>query len=57
MAIAEGVESDEQSQLLAEQGCELVQGWRYAKAMSPAQFVDQARAGMLQLGSAQVFSK
>ncbi|WP_241754399.1 putative bifunctional diguanylate cyclase/phosphodiesterase [Cupriavidus basilensis] len=57
VAIAEGVESDEQSQLLAEQGCELVQGWRYAKAMSPARFVDQAQAGTLQLGSAQVFSK
>jgi len=57
VAIAEGVESKEQSQLLAEQGCELVQGWRYAKAMSPVQFVKQTQSGKLRLGSSQVFSK
>jgi diguanylate cyclase (GGDEF)-like protein/PAS domain S-box-containing protein len=57
VAVAEGVESDEQSQLLAEQGCELVQGWRYAKAMSPVQFVKQAQGGKLRLCSSQVFSK
>ncbi|MDW3682881.1 EAL domain-containing protein [Cupriavidus sp. CV2] len=54
VAIAEGVESDAQSHLLAEQGCDLVQGWRYAKAMSPTQFEHAIQTGQLQLDSAQV---
>ncbi|MDF3838571.1 GGDEF domain-containing protein [Cupriavidus basilensis] len=57
VAIAEGVETQAQNQLLVEHGCELVQGWYYSKALSPAQFEHQAQTGQLLLGTAQVFSQ
>jgi sensor c-di-GMP phosphodiesterase-like protein len=36
--VAEGVETDGQQNLLAELGCEVVQGFLYAPALSPAAF-------------------
>jgi diguanylate cyclase (GGDEF)-like protein len=56
VAIAEGVETDAQRDLLTAQGCDLVQGWRYARAMSPAQFEEAVRAGRYAISSADVFS-
>lgn len=56
VAIAEGVESDEQSRLLSAQGCTLVQGWRYAQALSPGDFERAVQAGTLTIGQADVFS-
>jgi diguanylate cyclase (GGDEF)-like protein len=57
VAIAEGVETEAQHDLLTRQGCDLVQGWRYARAMSPAQFEEAVRAGRHAVSSADVFSK
>ncbi|TXI87265.1 MULTISPECIES: putative bifunctional diguanylate cyclase/phosphodiesterase [unclassified Cupriavidus] len=56
VAIAEGVESDEQSRLLSAQGCTLVQGWRYAQALSPGEFERAIQTGTLSIGQADVFS-
>jgi predicted signal transduction protein with EAL and GGDEF domain len=36
--VAEGVETDVQRNLLAELGCDVVQGFLYAPALSPAAF-------------------
>jgi predicted signal transduction protein with EAL and GGDEF domain len=36
--VAEGVETDGQRNLLAELGCDVVQGFLYARALSPAAF-------------------
>ncbi|WP_354678189.1 putative bifunctional diguanylate cyclase/phosphodiesterase [Cupriavidus plantarum] len=55
VAIAEGVESDAQAQLLSAQGCTLVQGWRYAQALPPGEFERSLRAGTLRLGKTDVF--
>lgn len=55
VAIAEGVESDAQAQLLSAQGCTLVQGWRYAQALPPGEFERALHAGALQLGQTDVF--
>ncbi|MBY4947751.1 EAL domain-containing protein [Cupriavidus respiraculi] len=57
VAIAEGVETDAQRDLLMAQGCDLVQGWRYARAMSPAQFEEAVREGRHVISSADVFTK
>ncbi|MNQ86990.1 hypothetical protein D3C85_1021990 [compost metagenome] len=56
MAIAEGVETDAQGELLAAQGCNLVQGWRYARALSPLDFEQALADGRLMLGRDEVFS-
>ena len=42
--VAEGVESQGQMMRLFEQGCELHQGWLFAKALTPDQFVKLMRA-------------
>ncbi|MGN6283200.1 putative bifunctional diguanylate cyclase/phosphodiesterase, partial [Frateuria sp.] len=38
--VAEGVETEPQTALLGEIGCDLAQGWFYAPAMAPAQITD-----------------
>jgi len=43
-ANAEGVESDEQAELLRQEGCEEVQGYLYGRPMPPAQFATLCRA-------------
>jgi len=43
-ANAEGVESDEQAELLRQEGCEEVQGYLYGRPMPPAQFAALCRA-------------
>ncbi|MBY4730141.1 putative bifunctional diguanylate cyclase/phosphodiesterase [Cupriavidus pauculus] len=57
VAIAEGVETDAQGQLLAAQGCDLVQGWRYARALSPADFENAVLDGKLVMGLDEVFTQ
>ncbi|MGO4278637.1 putative bifunctional diguanylate cyclase/phosphodiesterase [Cupriavidus sp. RAF20_2] len=57
VAIAEGVETDAQGELLAAQGCNLVQGWRYARALSPLDFEQALADGRLMLGRDEVFSR
>ena len=42
--VAEGVETEEQAALLAEMGCELAQGFHYARPMAPADFQPQLAA-------------
>jgi diguanylate cyclase (GGDEF)-like protein/PAS domain S-box-containing protein len=54
--VAEGVESDGQRNLLAEIGCDVVQGFLYAPALSPAEFAPwlldhSARRARTMLGS------
>lgn len=39
--IAEGVETSEQRSCLQAQGCDLLQGWLYSKALSPHEFMEQ----------------
>jgi diguanylate cyclase (GGDEF)-like protein len=56
VAIAEGVETEEQSELLAAQGCDLAQGWRYSKALSPIRFEEAIQDGKLSIGPAGMFS-
>ncbi|SDD86818.1 PAS domain S-box-containing protein/diguanylate cyclase (GGDEF) domain-containing protein [Cupriavidus sp. YR651] len=55
VAIAEGVETDAQGDLLAAQGCDLVQGWRYARALSPVDFELAVTDGSLVMGQGEVF--
>ncbi|MGO4327659.1 putative bifunctional diguanylate cyclase/phosphodiesterase [Cupriavidus sp. 2TAF22] len=57
VAIAEGVESVEQNQLLARHGCALVQGWLYSKALSAPDFESMTRAGQLLFDDSQAFAK
>ncbi|WP_423193971.1 putative bifunctional diguanylate cyclase/phosphodiesterase [Cupriavidus sp. H18C2] len=57
VAIAEGVETDAQGALLAAQGCDLVQGWRYARALSPADFENAVLDGRLIMGDDEVFTQ
>ncbi|WP_434034193.1 putative bifunctional diguanylate cyclase/phosphodiesterase [Cupriavidus sp. a3] len=48
-AIAEGVETACQRELLAAQGCEMAQGWHYGRAMSPADLEAAFAAGRWRL--------
>lgn len=57
VAIAEGVETDAQGALLAAQGCDLVQGWRYARALSPSDFENAVLDGKLLMGHDEVFAQ
>ena len=57
VAIAEGVETDAQGALLAAQGCDLVQGWRYARALSPTDFEGAVLDGKLIMGEGEVFAQ
>ncbi|RZT36656.1 putative bifunctional diguanylate cyclase/phosphodiesterase [Cupriavidus agavae] len=57
VAIAEGVETEAQGNLLAAQGCDLVQGWRYARALSPADFESAVLDGKLVMGQGEVFTQ
>jgi len=57
VAIAEGVETDAQGKLLAAQGCDLVQGWRYARALSPTDFESAVLDGRLIMGEGEVFAQ
>ncbi|MEN7531601.1 MULTISPECIES: bifunctional diguanylate cyclase/phosphodiesterase [unclassified Cupriavidus] len=57
VAIAEGVETEAQGDLLAAQGCDLVQGWRYARALSPADFENSVLDGTLVMGQGEVFTQ
>jgi len=56
VAIAEGVETDAQGKLLAAQGCNLVQGWRYARALAPVDFENAVTDGKLVIGEGEVFT-
>jgi EAL domain-containing protein (putative c-di-GMP-specific phosphodiesterase class I) len=38
--IAEGVETEEQEHVLREEGCDLLQGYRYARPAPPEQFLE-----------------
>lgn len=49
VAIAEGVETEAQCDLLAAQRCELAQGWRFARAMGPNDFEDAVRSGKFRI--------
>lgn len=42
--VAEGVETEAQRDWLIEEGCDLAQGWYYARAMDPESFLDALRA-------------
>jgi len=44
--VAEGVESGEQVQFLADQGCDLIQGFYFAKPMPVAEFEQLQRGGL-----------
>jgi diguanylate cyclase (GGDEF)-like protein len=56
VAIAEGVETDAQCDLLAAQRCELAQGWRFARAMAPNDFEDAVRAGKFRIDAEDALS-
>ncbi|WER47536.1 EAL domain-containing protein [Cupriavidus sp. WKF15] len=56
VAIAEGVETDAQCDLLAAQRCELGQGWRFARAMSPNDFEDAVREGRFRIDAEDALS-
>ncbi len=57
VAIAEGVETDAQSQLLTAQGCDLVQGWRDARALSPSDFENTVLDGKMVIAHEEVFTQ
>jgi len=57
VAIAEGVETGAQGDLLAAQGCNLVQGWRYARALGPQDFEQAVIDGRLVMAQDEVFSR
>lgn len=42
--VAEGVETEEQAAVLRDQGCDSLQGWLFAKAMSQSDFVSRLHA-------------
>jgi len=42
-AVAEGVETDTQCEMVRELGCRTVQGWRFGKAMAVGDFIAHAR--------------
>ena len=44
MAIAEGIESDEQLESMRELGCDLAQGFLFARPVPPGQLRDAGRA-------------
>ncbi|WP_029308790.1 putative bifunctional diguanylate cyclase/phosphodiesterase [Cupriavidus metallidurans] len=56
VAIAEGVETDAQNKLLAAQGCYLVQGWRFARAVAAADFESAVTDGRFVVGEGEVFA-
>lgn len=56
VAIAEGVETEAQCDLLAAQRCELAQGWRFARAMGPNDFENAVRTGRFQIDAADALS-
>ncbi len=56
VAIAEGVETEAQCDLLAAQRCELAQGWRFARAMAPNDFEDAVRAGKFRMDAGDALS-
>ena len=44
--VAEGVEIKEQVDFLAEQGCDMIQGYYYSKPIPPTEFEDRMRSGV-----------